>query len=148
MSWTDAPPTANLLAYKIRRECVDTRYVWESAAVTLGAAARPPIYLGPPISLPGDLSGDTGQAGLPEHRRWNRLQLSLNGAQAGPLAARVYDLQGREVLQRSCTARGGQEPFELDLAEARRTLPAGIYFLRVSDATGRASNAVRFVILK
>ena len=148
MSWTDVPPTANLLAYKIRRECVDTRYAWESAAVTLGAGARPPIYLGPPINLPGDPGEGPEQTGVPEDRRWNRLRLSLNGAEAGPLAAKVYDLQGREVMQRSSKARGGQEPFELDLAEARRRLPTGIYFLRVSDATGRASNAVRFVILR
>jgi hypothetical protein len=76
------------------------------------------------------------------------LQLSLSGAEAGPLAVRVYDLQGRVVLERAGTARGGQEPFAVDLTEARRTLAPGIYFLRVSDAAGRASNAVRFVILK
>ncbi len=52
------------------------------------------------------------------------------------------------MLSRSSVARGGAEPFEMDLAEARRTLAAGIYFLRVSDASGRSSNAVRFVILK
>jgi hypothetical protein len=148
MSWTDSPPPAALLSYKIRRECLDTRYVWESQAITVGAGARAPIYLGPPVNVPGDPGGGTGETGVPEDRRWNRLQLSMSGAEAGLLAVRVYDLQGRAVLERSGMARGGVEPFELDLAEARRTLATGIYFLRVSDASGRMSNAVRFVILK
>ncbi len=149
MQYTDTPPTADLLAYKIRRECVDTRYVWESEAVTIGPGARPPIYLGPPDQAPGDLGGgDTGTTGIPEERRWDRLSLTLTGADAGPLAVRVYDLQGRQVLRRDATASGVREPFVFDLAAARRELAMGIYFLRVTDASGRASNAVRFVVLK
>jgi hypothetical protein len=146
MSFTDQPPAANLLAYKIRRECVDTRYVWESPVVTVGAGSRPPIYLGPPIGAPG--GGETEPMGTDGERRMAGLQFSLSGAKSGPLAVRIYDLQGRVVLERAGTARGGQEPFALDLSEARRALATGIYFLRVSDASGRASNAVRFVILK
>jgi hypothetical protein len=33
MSWTDPSPPAGLARYKIRRECLDTRFVWESAEV-------------------------------------------------------------------------------------------------------------------
>src|SRR5689334_11478267 len=75
MSWTDAPPPARLLAYKVRRECLDTRYGWESEAVTVGAGSRPPIYLGPPVNVPG--GGGTEEPGAPEDRRWGWLRLSI-----------------------------------------------------------------------
>jgi len=108
MSFADVSPAANLLAYKIRRECVDTRYAWESAVATLGAGSRPPIYLGPPIGAPWDAGGDTEPTGSGGERRMAGLQFSLSGAEAGPLAVRIYDLQGRVVLERAGTARGGR----------------------------------------
>ena len=35
INWTDDSPPAGYLRYKVRRECLDTRYAWESAAVSV-----------------------------------------------------------------------------------------------------------------
>lgn len=149
LSWRDDSPPAGLLRYKLRRECLDARYQWESPQAAWPAAARAPIYLGPP-QPPGQ--GDDAEPGLtatPEDRQLGRLRLSLGAAQPGPVTLRAYDLQGRLVLEQQVMARGtARETVTLDFRQAGQPLASGIYFARATDAAGNASATVRVVILR
>jgi hypothetical protein len=146
MSWSDAEPPAAIVSYKIRRECVDTRYVWESDAVSFPKGARPPIFLGPPTAPTGD--SDTEPL-TPEDRRWDHVGLSLAAAAPGPVTVRVYDLQGRLVLEQQVMAQGTDRvAIALDLGQAPQPLASGVYFARASDEAGNTSATVRVVLLK
>ena len=146
MSWSDAEPPAAIVSYKIRRECVDARYVWESDAVSFPRGARPPIYLGPPRGAPGDPDGEPVR---PEERPRGRVGLSLAAAAPGPIVVRVYDLQGRMVLEQRVMAQGTDRvAIALDFGQARQPLASGVYFARASDEAGNASATVRVVFLK
>ena len=148
MSWTDTTPPAAIVSYKIRRECVDTRYQWESAPVSWPAGARPPIYLGPPHP-PGEPDSEPGLVGTPEDRQWGHVRLSLGAAQPGPVTLRAYDLQGRLVLEQRVMASGtGRQAITLDFRQAGRPLSSGIYFARATDAAGNESATVRVVLLR
>lgn len=116
--------------YRIRRESVDTRYGWTSAATThLRADTRRPIGI--------RLTNPTGAA----------LSFQLTGG-AGPVVARLYDLQGRVVLEQRLQSSGtGEDAFTLDLA-AGGASRSGIYFLRVSDSTGRTTRAARVAVVR
>src|SRR5262249_16389892 len=86
MSWHDTSLPGNL-RYKIRRECVDTRYQWESAEAGWPRLARPiPITLR--VKNPFVDGAD----------------IVLSGAAAGAVDAQLYDLQGRLVLRTEATA--------------------------------------------
>lgn len=116
--------------YRIRRESVDIRYRWESEVATYW---RPDTHA--PIGLM--LTNPTG----------SQLTFRLAGA-GGPLWATLYDLQGRIVLREQLSASGtGDDSFTLDLGAsgARHT---GIYFLRVSDGTGRTSRTARVAVVR
>jgi hypothetical protein len=146
MSWNDPDPPAAPTSYKIRRECVDTRYVWESPAVTVGPGSRPPIYLGPPTGAPSDPDSEPA---TPEDRQWGRVRLSLGAAAPGPVVVRVYDLQGRLILEQRVTAQGTDRvAIALDFRQARQPLPSGVYFARASDEAGNSSATVRVVLLR
>jgi hypothetical protein len=149
VSWTDGSPLAGLARYKLRRECVDTRYQWESPEGAWPMGARPPIYLGPPTLPGGDPDGEPGVIGAPEDRRAGRMELSLAAAGPGPVTVRVYDLQGRLVFEQRVMAQGaGPQRITLEFRQAGQTLPSGIYFARATDAAGRASNTLRLVRLR
>lgn len=116
--------------YRIRRESVDVRYRWESDVATHW---RPDT--GGPIDLA--LANPTG----------GQLTFRLTGA-AGLLWARLYDLQGRVVLAERLGASGtGEDTFTLDLGASGARRP-GIYFLRVTDAAGRASRVARVAVIR
>lgn len=132
MSWTDSSPPAGLLRYKIRRECVDTRYRWESRVVRTPEKSKG-LTLRVPSPLPISRSGE----------------LHLANAVAGPLELRLYDLQGRVVCEFHSTASGsGEDTVRFDLGVAARPLGNGIYFAAIRDAAGGSSAAVKIVILR
>jgi hypothetical protein len=146
MSWNDPEPPEAIVSYKIRRECVDTRYVWESDAVSFPKGARPPIYLGPPTTPAGE--PDTERV-TPEDRQWGHVGLSLAAAAPGPVTVRVYDLQGRLVLEQRVMAQGTDRvAIALDFGQARQPLSSGVFFARASDDAGDTSATVRVVLLK
>ena len=148
MNWTDTAPPAAIVSYKIRRECVDTRYQWESAPVSWPAGARPPIYLGPPHP-PGEPDSEPGLVGTPEDRQWGRVRLSLGVPAPGPVILRAYDLQGRLVLEQRVMAPSTErQTVSLDFRQAGRPLSSGIYFARATDAAGNESATVRVVLLR
>jgi hypothetical protein len=116
--------------YRVRRESVDTRYVWTSDVATHW---RPDTRT--PIGLV--LANPTGA----------QLAFRLTGA-AGLLWARLYDLQGRTVLSERLGASGtGDDSFTLDLGATGARRP-GIYFLRVTDGTGRRTRTVRVAVVR
>jgi hypothetical protein len=132
MSWTDTTAPANaVLRYRIRRESVDRRYEWTSEEA-------PWMPRGPALSL--SLKGrNPGSA---------RIELSLAGAEAGPVDVRLYDLQGRLVHRQRAEAGGsGQDSITLDLAAATPRIRTGIYFAKVSDRGGRGSDPLKLVVL-
>ncbi len=126
-------PTARpgpLWRYRIRRESVDVRYVWTSETATHQRAD-----LGVPLGL--FLANPTDAV----------LSFRLTGA-AGLLWARIYDLQGRLVLRERLAASGtGEDAFTLDLGGSGARRP-GIYFLRVSDGTGRQTRTARVAVIR
>ena len=76
-------------------------------------------------------------------------EFELNDAAPGALDVQIYDVQGRLVDRQSeVAAAGEQKVFRLDLSTHRAGLRSGIYFVRVRDAIGQESNAVKTVLLK
>ena len=77
------------------------------------------------------------------------LDLVIVGAESGELDVRVYDLQGREVEHQHAYAsswvRIGCSSVCVDRGEP---LPAAVYFVRATDRTGRASQALKAVVLR
>jgi hypothetical protein len=132
MSWRDLAPQGTQVRYKIRRECLDTRYQWESEAAAWPTLSRVPVLLGPPTPIIFE----------------ERLTLGVTEVEPGPLVLRLYDVQGRVVLEQREQADTGTLTLALDLKGSLRALTSGIYFAQVRDAASRLSNAVRLVILR
>ena len=132
MSWTDTSPPGGVLRYKIRRESVDARYLWESAVVRVPEKSRGLILrLAVPLPIV------------------QRATLQLENAESGPFQLRLFDVQGRMVHQHGGSASGtGQDTIAFDLATAGVPLPNGVYFAAVRDAGGQVSQVVRLVILR
>lgn len=116
--------------YRIRRESLDTRYQWTSeVAVYWQTDTRTPIGL--------TLANPVGA----------QLTFRLTGA-TGTLWARMYDLQGRVVLQKPLRTGGtGDDAFTLDLAGTGAGR-AGIFFLRITDSTGRTTPTARVAVVR
>ena len=116
--------------YRIRRESLDTRYQWHSETATHWRAdTRIPLGL--------TLANPVGA----------RIMFRLTGA-AGLLVARLYDLQGRVVMQQPLSAGGsGDDSFTLDL-DGSGAGRAGIYFLRITDSTGRTTRTARVAVVR
>lgn len=116
--------------YRIKREHVNTTYVWRSPEASHW---RPDVRKALGLSLPA-------VAGA-------RLELRVTGG-AGSYTVRIYDLMGRVALERRVSANGsGDDTVTLDL-DASRTHHSGVYFLRVTDATGRTSRTARVAIVR
>ena len=132
MAWIDDSPPAGVLRYRIRRDCVDQRYEWLSEE-----ASWPPQNLKPrPIRL--------AARGMGIERG-----LELVGAAGGEFVVQVFDIQGRLVhRQRDRAEADESKTFRLGLGARGSTLRSGVYFIRVRDALGNESNAVKTVLLK
>lgn len=130
LSWADLSSASGPMEYRVRRECVDGRFSWESEAVRwpdAGLSMGLSFQIGTPFSNGGTIR--------------------LLGAEAGALSVEVFDVQGREVAMVRWTADGTREdliPLNLD---ARRHVGSGVYFLRARDATGRTSPVARLILL-
>ena len=116
--------------YRIKRESVDTRYVWRSEESRFW---RPDTRQGLGLTLAAVSNA--------------QLSFRLAGG-SGALTARLYDLQGRVALERRFDASGtGEDALMLDLVDG----PAGhsgVYFLRVTDATGRTTRTARVAVVR
>jgi len=130
MNWADASaPTNVVLHYAIRRECRDVRYqqtsgesVWEPRGPSLELAVR----------------GANPSAAA--------IEFEVVGANLGPLEARLYDLQGREVARLVMQASGsGRDRASLPLGSG---LGQGLYLIRVRSADGRASPSAKVAIVR
>jgi len=131
MSWTDSSPPAGVLRYRIRRECLDTRYQWMSE-----------VGLWPPKSGRAFKLAHAAGATMMDGR------LELTGADAGSFHVAVYDVQGRLVIEQDSRATGtGRDSVQLDFQDTK-SLPNGIYFAAVRDASGRTTNPLKLVILR
>jgi hypothetical protein len=131
--WEDTTaPAGARLRYRIRRECRDVRYLWESGASTewlprtrrLGLALR---------------SANPVREGL---------ELELTGAASGPVEVRLLDLQGRTMAVRSARASGlGRDRIALAAADLPRVRP-GLYLVRVRATGGAESAALKVALLR
>jgi hypothetical protein len=93
--------------YRIKRESVDSRFVWRSAETRLW---RPDVRKSLGLRLAA-LSGA-------------QLSFNVTGA-SGALTTRLYDLQGRVAVERSWNASGtGDDVLTLDLGETRPAIRA------------------------
>jgi hypothetical protein len=138
MKWTDASPWGGVLRYKIRRECVDTRYLWESAVVQW-----PPNRFGYNIPLPETFRMRVARQGP------DAIELEFEAAAQGTVTLELFDLQGRRVHRSTIEASGsGRDTFELRPGSLAQPLPPGIYFARATDSLSRNSNAAKILILR
>jgi hypothetical protein len=144
MSWSDTSPPAGLLRYKIRRESVDTRYLWESEETRWPTrTARPHLRVVASVPVRTSGSVEPGRPWLGDGR------LEFTDATPGPVEVRLYDLQGRVVMRERGEAGAtgaGAVPFRLRAVSPPP--PNGIYLAVLRDASGRMSNAVKIVVLR
>jgi hypothetical protein len=130
LSWADSSaPTDARIEYAIRRESRDVRY-----QVTSGAATWEPRRAVLELSLRGPNPSSP------------RLELEVVGARAGPLEARVYDLQGRVVAsQRFRVSGSGRDVLTLSLG---RAVPSGLYIVGVRSHDGRRGTHRKIVLVR
>jgi hypothetical protein len=137
MSWTDDSPPAGPLRYRIRRESVNTAYLWESGEVAWPPSGRKPLRL----AMAPAMGQDSGSG--------REVRLELADAEPGEVEIAMYDLQGRLVLrERGSSAGLGTDVLHLDLVNARRPVTQGLYFVIARDAGSRRSDAAKVVVLK
>jgi hypothetical protein len=132
MSWEDPESMRGPVRYRVRRESVDRRYEWLSGEVSWPpGAGRRFRALPPRVPVTGPL------------------ELTVEGAAAGPLRLRLYDVQGRLVGRREVAASGqGRDEVRFDAGALPRPLSNGIYFLTMTDAAGAGSETARIVVLR
>jgi hypothetical protein len=116
--------------YAVRRGCAYAHEVWTSATTSWWRAdARAPLTV--------VLANPTGAP----------LALQVGGA-TGRVRARLFDLQGRLVLDQQFTAsETGRDAWSMDLGGSGASR-SGVYFLRVQDATGRTAPTARVVVVR
>lgn len=138
MSWRDESPQGGLLRYKIRRECVDARYEWETPETpwpTNAWKAHLQVNLSQQVV-------NLGQGGA-------TLQLDLSGAKNGGLEVDLYDIQGRLVRREHHAASGtGQDTIHFSLSPGSRPLRPGMYFITVRELDSDRGGTARFLLLK
>jgi hypothetical protein len=138
-SWIDPGPPAGALRYRIRRESVDSRYQWLSDETLW------PVD-GPPSPGPG---GRLLLVRASPNPSSSAMRFEVLNANAGPLDVQVYDLRGRLLLRQHPTASGiGRDALLIDAATAATPFAPGLYFLRVSDSSGKVSPTAKFVLLQ
>jgi hypothetical protein len=136
MRWIDTSPPSGTLRYKIRRECLDTRHQWESAA-----GHWPPAMTQPWISPAIELSVRVLSGSKPA--------LEIGGAGEAPIGLDVFDLEGRRVLSEPITsARSEIGTVRFDLEASSRRLAPGIYFALAREESGRVSAPAKLLILR
>ncbi|HZI64795.1 MAG TPA: hypothetical protein VFE44_08440, partial [Thermoanaerobaculia bacterium] len=128
MSWEDTSPPGGVLKYRIRRVTENPNYATESAEATWPPQAKP-LALARPAGA--------GNAG----------ELELSGAAQGPVHIKVFDVQGRVVLERRVSLSVGTD-LRLDLSDELRSRGTGIYFARAQDGSGRPTPPIKLVLLK
>ena len=130
LSWADSSaPTDARIEYAIRRESRDVRY-----QVTSGAATWEPRRAVLELSIRGPNPSSP------------RLELEVVGASAGPLEARVYDLQGRVVASQQFRALGsGRDVLTLSLG---RAVPSGLYIVGVRSHDGRRGTHRKLLLVR
>ena len=132
MRWTDTTRPRGPLSYKIRRECLDKRFEWLSPEVRWAGKSERDLSLGRVASPASSL-----------------VALEVENAVRGTLVLRLYDIQGRLVIQQAAAVGGGERSTtQLDLTAAAPRLRDGIYFLRATDAAGKTSEAIKIVALR
>ncbi len=132
MSWADPDRERGPVRYRIRRECLDTRYRWWSGE------ARWPKQSHRPLGL--------RLAGWPSQ---GTVAFDVEEAAAGPLEIALYDVAGRRVLRRSEAVNAtGRLSYRLDLSGADRLVGSGVYFLSVRDASGEQAETAKIVVLR
>jgi hypothetical protein len=129
MSWMDSSPPGGIVRYRIRRECLDARYRWESEPVQWPSRSRRPLQLA--------ASGHVATDGATE--------LSLTGASLGVGHVEAFDLQGRLVDRREFNVVSDQTAIRLTPVGGMAT---GVYFVRAVDGKGSVSATSRIVVLR
>ena len=131
LSYIDTGATSGVTwRYRIKREHVNVSYVWRSPESSYWRPdARAPLTL-----TLGSVAGA-------------QLALRVSGG-AGTLTVRLYDLQGRVASEHRIAATGtGDDALTLDLS-AGNARHSGVYFVRVTDATGRTSRTARVAVVR
>lgn len=131
LSWKDTSPPGGVLRYKIRRESVDSRYLWESGLATWPPRGRRCVVM----------------PRMPTYA--NRIDLEVVDATVGELEFQIFDLQGRRVLRQTLAAAGiERQVLSVDLNAAEVRLTSGVYFVRAIDAGGISSDPAKVVIVR
>lgn len=140
LNWTDPEQHAGVVRYRVRRECIDARYRWESSETQWPVDVQPWPPAGGALLLVRT-SANPANA---------EIRFEVLNAKAGPLSIRVYDVWGRLILNRSTVASGsGRDSLTVNLVSSTANrAAAGLYFLRVVDSAGADSQTTKFVVLR
>lgn len=136
MSWVDESelPRAMLrdgVAYRIRRESVDSRYV-DLGPIGKWRPSRNALHLSIRPQGPGS----------------DAYTLSLGGVTGSRVELTIYDVAGRVVQHRELTVSGDGSTRSYPLVLGSAGLRTGLYFARVRDESGATSDGVKFVRLR
>jgi len=131
--WVDSTaPLQGVVAYQLRRECLDSRYIQTSVSVRWPPGTARPTVLRP----------------TPMPAR-NEISMEIADAPAGPVGVMIYDVQGRLAWQaRIISAGNGRDVLRVGLGPGGASLDNGIYFVRAVDSRGEASNTVKVIVLR
>jgi hypothetical protein len=137
MAWTDSAPPQGSVRYRIRRETLDARYAWESeeSAITVdvgSTASSGHLVLKRASSNPIILDRPT--------------KFVVGNATFGPLRIGIYDLGGRLVYRGEAIATGsGVDSITIVLAGTK--FGSGLYFLAVTDASGKSGVPLKLAVV-
>lgn len=128
---TTAPPSASL-RYRIRRECLDVRYLWLSEPSAEWLPRTPRLGLSLQSLNPAT----------------HRIEIDVTGAAGESFEADLLDLQGRVVARQRLQSSGtGRDRVAFDLG-ATPALRAGVYLVRVRSRSGVTSAGLKVAILR
>jgi hypothetical protein len=129
LEWTDTSAPSDSIRYRIRRECVDTRYQWLSDETVW---RDEPVAVDPPLTPAFALEGFVPNPSVREASIAFTLPTSTRAT------LEVLDIAGRRVMRREVGALGaGRHIVKLDSATALRP---GVYLIRLTSS-GNAAHA-------
>jgi hypothetical protein len=129
ISWRDPSPPRDRVSYRLKRESLDSRFVW----------------YGPPASWPPRHAARLQVSAAPVTASEPVLRLAVEGAARGPATLNIYDLQGRRVASCTVTLDSGPSRVGVRLPDSLLRMQSGVFFMVLSDAY--ASSAVAKVVV-
>lgn len=133
LAWVDeSAPRDSRLRYRVRRECRDVRYIWESGESAEWLPRTP--RLGASLRSANPASEE--------------IAVEITGARTESVELRLLDLQGRTVVVLRTTTGGlGRDLVRMSLSGVPRPRP-GLYLLHARSSSGAVSPTIKVALLR